>query len=259
MRGSFYFLTLFVFSNSALSEVEALNSSGLVVNSVSPISIFYESGGGRKKVLMSKEIADSIGGIYSSVSLEDLDGDGVAEVVATMSSSSVNICSKVYRYEKNSNSLVEIKFGSAGVCNVRRESGYFVSSYRVGALWEEDFYKFKSGQANIYYKDRCVGCGEISRTEFNSLGALRYLVTDSEKFSGRSPVVIDVSSTKAVIYGGQETLKPTKKYLVKGDRALVLEFGKYGGEDYARIRFKGKVITEGWIKCSDASKCNYGG
>ncbi|WP_447754244.1 hypothetical protein [Pseudomonas nicosulfuronedens] len=257
MRASLISLILFVVFFVAHSEAKGIDSPELIVESGSPVSIFFDENGHRKPVFISKEIEGSIGEVYSNVSLKDIDGDGVVEVVATMESNSVNVCSKVYKYEAKSNSLIELKFSGGNICNAREESGYLVSSYRDGGVWKEDFYRFKNGMVNIYYEDSCVGCGEVVRTEFTSSGKLQYLVTDSEDFKGRLPVVVDVSSNKAVIYSDLEPLKLTRKYLVEGDRASVLEFGSHGGEDYAKIRFKGKSITEGWIKCSDASQCDY--
>jgi hypothetical protein len=185
------------------SEAKGRVSQSLIIQSKEPVLILYEEEGESRPVIVPEGIKESIRDIYTEISVEDLGDDGISELVATMDSSSVNRCSKIYRYDKAENLLVEISFSAGDVCNLRKENGYVVSSYRDEGAWKEDFYKVKDGLAIIYYKDACIGCGEISRVEWRDGKAeLQYLVTDGEAFNDRHPISLKISSQKASIYDG---------------------------------------------------------
>lgn len=104
-----FFLVMNAFESS---EAKGYVSQRLIIRSKDPVLILFEEKGEIRPVIVPEKIKESMRDIYPEISLEDLSGDGVPEVVATMRSGAVNRCSKIYRYDKGQGSLVEVGFQS---------------------------------------------------------------------------------------------------------------------------------------------------
>jgi hypothetical protein len=198
-----------------------------------------------------------IEGIYSNVYIEDLDGDGIGEVIFRLEGDSINICYKVLQYRAASNSLDELIFDDGALCNFRIGGDYITSSYRDGSTWSEYLYHIRDGVVKLEILDSCVGCGEIKREVYHPDGSItRLLVSDNVDHERRTPLSATVSSFKAVIFSSPEAARYTKKYLVQGDEVTLLDFFKDDdGSDWIEFRFSGVAVTEGWLKCSDLDNC----
>lgn len=229
----------------------------LNIKSEDPLSLSVMKEGSEKAVIIPRDLILGTEEIYSSVALDDVDGDGVGEVIMTIPvEGGVNSCSKVFRYDSEQNTVVEMKFSGGGVCNYRKDGRFLVSSYRDAAAWVEDAYVFEGDSFYLAYKDECVGCGYIFRSEFDSRGVVvEYLVSDGENLNKREPVVFSVSSGRAYIFSEPSMRHRSKKYLVRGDKVLALGFSNSNGESWVKIRFNGKVVTEGWLLCTDIGRC----
>lgn len=237
--------------------VNADNKILLNVESASPLIISAVRGGHKVVVIIPVDVVRSTEDIYTTVTLDDLDGDGASEVVMTISAGEgVNYCSRVFRYSLQENSLTEVEFSEGNICNYRKEGDYLFSSYRGASKWVEDIYKFDKGSFDLVYKDACIGCGYVSRRAFGlGEGASSYLVSDSESLRDRKPIVGSVLSRRALVYSAPSINHPSKKYLVKGDRFLVLGFLNSNEEDWVKFRYRRKVVTEGWLRCTDVEQC----
>lgn len=230
----------------------------LKVESVFPLTLSVLDRGVSYGLSMPSNFMTDIEGVYNDVHIEDLTSDGVGEVVFSLAGDGVNTCSRVLRYNSDGRSLSELFFNRSGICNFKTRNKYIVSSYKDGAAWVEDFYVAKGNRMDIKASDRCVGCGEISRTEYRSDGSsIRYLVSDDIDFEKRAPLVTDVVSFKAKIFTAPGVTQSTKKYLMRGDRVTLLGFDSVRGEDWVEFRFLGRgATTEGWLKCSDIVGCS---
>lgn len=221
-----------------------------------PLSLSVFEGGASFDLSVPKDFISEIEGVYDEVYLQDLTDDGVAEVIFNLKGEGVNYCSRALYYNGDKRSLRELVFGRGGLCDFKVSNGYIVSSYKDGAAWVEDVYVAKGVEVSIKISDRCVGCSEISRQDYRSDGLIiKYLVSNNVDFEKRTALVASVASLKARIFSSPEATRPTKKYLVRGDRISLLGFEGVCGEDWVEFRFLGKSITEGWLKCSDLDSC----
>ncbi|MDH4581478.1 hypothetical protein E8F20_06260 [Pseudomonas sp. BN415] len=253
MRSGLIFFALVCASEVAVAS----DQLSLNVKSENPLVLSVIKEGSEKSVIIPSDVVVDSGGIYSSVALDDIDGNGVDEVIMTMpAEGGVNSCSKVLRYDSEKNTVVEVKFSGGGLCNYRKDGKYLVSSYRDAAVWVEDVYVFEGGSFDIVYKDECIGCGYIFRREFKSREVVvEYLVSDGEVLNKREPIVFSVLSGRAYIFSEPSIRGRSKKYLVRGDKVLALGFSNNNGESWVKIRFSGKVVTEGWLLCADIGQC----
>ncbi|BCD88655.1 hypothetical protein PSm6_50620 [Pseudomonas solani] len=249
------FFALICSSGAANSDSQIL----LDVESVSPLTLSVMQAGRKMSVIVPLAVVKDTEDIYTSVTLDDIDGDGVDEVVMTIpAGGGVNSCSKVFRYDLKGNALSEVVFSEGSICNYRKEDGYLISSYRGGSAWVEDIYKFERGVFGLAFKDACIGCGYISRRAFDFDGVVSdYLVSDSEDFKGRTPIVGTVLSRRAFVYSEPFVQQLSKKYLVQDDKYLVRSFSKNTYGSWVKVRYKGKVVTEGWLRCSDVESCAF--
>lgn len=229
----------------------------LVVESHNPLTVSVSEQGKSYGLSLPIDFMREIEGVYDSVSIKDLTGDGIGEVIFHLAVKGVNSCSKVLHYIDSDRSLVELVFSKGNLCNFKMQHGYVVSSYKDGAAWGEDIYVVKGGKAEIKISDRCVGCGEVRRKKYRPDGSfVRLLVSDNVDFEKRVPLVVNVVSFRAMIFSSPDAEQPTKKYLVRGDKVTLLGFENARGEDWIEFRFSGNITTEGWLKCSDVESCN---
>lgn len=132
---------------------------------------------------------EGIEDIYDDVFLQDLNDDGIHEVVFRMPASAVNACSRILIYDADSRSLDELIFSNGDVCNLETRNGYLISRYRDGAMWKEDVYRLAGGKALPILSDSCVGCGEVRRKQYDSDGSsVDYSVSDDPDFEKRQPL-----------------------------------------------------------------------
>ncbi|WP_166359589.1 hypothetical protein [Pseudomonas akapageensis] len=199
-----------------------------------------------------------IEGVYNDVYIEDISGSGVGEVVFRLAGSDVNSCSRILYYSKAERSLKELVFDKGGLCNFRVQHGYVVSSYREGAAWNENVYKINDGKVSPIISDSCIGCGEVQRKEHRQDGSfVRILVSDNADFEKRTPLTADVVASRAEIFSSPEAAQPTKKYLVRGNKVVLLNFNQSrSGETWVEFRYSGIGTVEGWLKCSDLEGCS---
>lgn len=189
-----------------------------------------------------------IEGIYDDVLTEDINGDGIDEILFQLGTGQVNKCFKVLRYPGAGKSLVEMVFERGEICNFRKEKSYLISSYRDMAIWNEDAYELKSDTVRLVMSDSCVGCGNIQRNIYGVDGTVaQIVVSDEEDFEDRVPITKVVRVLKSKIYTSPDNKGSTKKYLVRGDRVSILGFEG----DWVRFRYIGVVTTEGWVRSED--------
>ncbi|MFJ3263743.1 hypothetical protein ACIPK7_26120 [Pseudomonas sp. NPDC086581] len=211
-------------------------ASQLIMDSENPLSISFSDNNGNKSINIPEKFFNETDEVYTKVHLEKIDSDDIDEVVMTLDGET-NSCFKVYRYDRDSNLLVEIKFRNGDICNYRKEGNYLVSSYRAGAAWREDIYYENGHEFQLRYEDVCIGCGEVSRIEFGLGGEeSEYLVTDREDFKDRNLLMLEVSSRKAKIYRESAVQSGSNKYLIKGDRVQVMRFSTVGDIRWANIK-----------------------
>lgn len=173
-----------------LSKAYALShESVLRIDSRSPVALSVSEGSNSYPLSISVEFMEEIEDIYDNVYLQDLNGDGVQEVVFKMSVGAVNSCSRILIYEASSRSLSELIFPSGDVCNFEIRGGYLISSYRDGAMWKEDVYNVAGGTAQLILSDVCIGCGEVRRKQYGSDGSsVNCSVSDDRDFEKRKPL-----------------------------------------------------------------------
>lgn len=229
----------------------------LVVNSLNPLAVSVSEKGRSYDLPLPIKFMHEVEGVYDSVYIKDLTGNGVGEIIFREAGGGGNSCSRVLYFSGNDRSLSELIFNGGGLCNFKVQHGYLVSSYRDGAAWGEDIYILQAEKALIKISDRCVGCGEVRRKEYHPDGSfVRLLVSDNIDFEKRAPLIANVASLRAWIFSSPGAEQPTNKYLVRGDKLTLLGFDHARGEDWIEFRFSGNTITEGWLKCSDVHKCN---
>ncbi len=229
----------------------------LKVESRLPLTLAVFDRGVSYDLSLPADFMREIEGVYDEVHIEDLNGDGVGEVVFSLTGENVNSCSRVLYYERRDRSLAELLFKQGRVCNIKVRSGYILSCYKEGAVWVEDVYVINGGKADIKISDRCVGCGEVSRTEYRSDGStLQFLVSDDVVFEKRIVLSAMVVSFQANIFSLPAIAQATKQYLIEGDKVTLLGFQSVRGEEWVKFRFSGKITIEGWLKCSDLDVCD---
>jgi hypothetical protein len=223
----------------------------------SPLSVSLLERGVTHKLSISKSIHDEIDEIYTDFHLQDLNGDGVHEVVATLDDrGGVNQCSKAYIVNLTDYSLDNLVFGNGPLCNHKVDQEYLISSYRDGAIWKQDIYKVEGRATQIVFADSCIGCGEVVRKKYDLDGGyFQYLAHDSRDFKERHPIFAMVSSMRAEVFSSPGVL--SGKYLTRGDKVVVVQVDDLSLDiPWIKFRFEGEVITDGWIKCGDIEDCN---
>lgn len=201
---------------------------------------------------------EDIDGAYDDVYISNLDEDGTGEVVFHLAGSDVNSCSRVLHYSKDKRALVELDFGGQGLCNFKIRQGYIVSSYREGAVWNEDVFRIEEGQVVLVLSDNCVGCGEIKRKKYGLDGSfVRFLVSDNTDFEKRTPMIAKVASITVEIFFSPDKTRSTAKYLVQGDEIIFIGFDQSeDGEEWIEFRFsESSSSIEGWLRCRDLEGC----
>ena len=246
----FYFLSFEVSAESILPIIK--------IGDRTPLAISVSLQGNSYSLSLPADFMRQIEGLYSDVYIEDLNGDGIGEVIFRLEGGDVNICFKVLHYRSASNTLTEMDFGDGGLCNFQIENGYIIGSYRYGSTWSEYVYRTRNEIVKLEILDSCVGCGEIKRKEYHSDGSVtRLLVSDNIDHKRRVPLSATISSLRAVIFSSPETSKHTKKYLIQGDEITLLDFFKDNdGRDWIEFRYSGGAVIEGWLKCSDLENCD---
>ncbi|WP_223593749.1 hypothetical protein [Pseudomonas sp. A-R-19] len=240
-------------------EVSAESSLPVIkIDARTPLAISVSLQENSYSLPLPADFTRQIEGLYSDVYIEDINGDGIGEVIFRLEGGDVNTCSKVLHYRTDSNSLTEMDFGDGALCNFKIENGYILGSYRYGSTWSEYVYRIRDGIVKLEILDSCVGCGEIKRKVYHSDGSVtRLLVSDSLDHERRMPLSATISSARAVIFSSPETSKHTKKYLTQGDEVTLLDFLKDNDDrDWIEFRYSGAAVTEGWLKCSDLENCD---
>lgn len=237
--------------------VDNVSLPAVVVESQKPLKLSILTKGRSYDLPPPAGFMNEIDGAYDSVSVEDLTGDGVREVIFRLSGAGGNYCSRVLYYDDSNFSLKEMNFQNGDLCNFRVQPGLIISAYKDSAAWVEDVYEIKNGKANIKVSDRCVGCGDVSRKEYRLDGSfVRFLVSDDADFTKRMPLEANVISPRARIFSSPESEMPTEKYLVRGDKVTLLSFDSMHDGDWVEVRFSGKKTVEGWLRRSDIDDCN---
>lgn len=216
---------------------------------------------GCENVELPEVLLDYFNDGYSDVFAEDLTLDGQPEIVLRHSEEgAVNICSKIYFYDRSKGSLRVIGGASRDMCNYYMLKGRFVSSYRSGAKWYEDIYRVVGDGFVLEMSDGCVGCGQVNRVVYGVGGVDgRFIVSDNLDYSLREPVFTRVVSDRAVLHEGPSLGKRTNMYLVKNDEVLLLDFilSDYDSEYWYQIKYvtaKGRQI-KAWLACEDVEYC----
>jgi hypothetical protein len=138
------------------------------IESRSPLSVSLLERGVIHNLSISKQINDEVEEIYTDLHLQDLNDDGVHEVVATLDEhGGVNQCSKAYVVNQTDYSLDNLVFDKGPLCNHKVDHEYLISSYRDGAIWREDIYKVEGRTTQIVFADGCIGCGEVVRKKYD--------------------------------------------------------------------------------------------
>lgn len=241
------FVSDFALSNSASPRVSVESQHPLALT-VFDRNVLY-------KLTVPRDFMLDIEGMYDDVYVEDLTGDGVGEVVFRLLGNGANSCSKVLRYNGSDQSFSELIFGHGALCNFRMEDGYIVSSYVDGAALVEDFYIIEGDKVSIKLSDRCIGCGAVSRTYYRSDGSFtKALVSDGVRFDKRLAIVAKVTSSRAEIFYSSAPNSATGKYLVQGDKVVLLGIENIDGVDW--VEFK-TLLGEGsgWLMCRDLDFC----
>jgi hypothetical protein len=243
------FFCSFLFINTSFSDVNVIQ-----INREKPFSALVLKNGKAHSLNVPEEIRKEIEEIYTKITFQDVNGDGVNEVVATANSpGAVNSCSKVYIYSGESVSLAELKFDGGELCNFRKSNNYLISAYRDGGGWREDVYKISNGDIRILYSDYCVGCGEIRRKSYKPDGTFsEYLVRDNPDFARRDFLLLNIISQKAFVFSGPYQSSLTSEYLVSGEKVLALKFEvDSDGEVWVEFRSLEGTAAKGWIKYKD--------
>lgn len=211
----------------------------LVVERDKPLALSVSESGKRYDLSLPVDFMAEVEGAYDGVSIKDLDGDGVGEVIFHLVGGGVNSCSKVLYYTESQRSLNELFFNKGGLCNFKVRNGYVVSSYKEGAEWVEDVYSIKNGKSEIKVSDRCVGCGEVRRKEYRPDGSfVRLLVSDNADFEKRVSRIVKIVSLRARVFSSPGVGFPTNKYLMRGDKVTLVGFDYTLSEDWVEFRFK---------------------
>ena len=246
----------YVFSCASYGRVELP-----IIDVVSAVPLLFSVSekGETFAVSPSKKFMRDIFEMYEDVYVEDLTGDGVAEVFFRLGSRGVNTCYKVLTYMGRDRSLGELLFSGGELCNYRVENGRVISAYKNGAVWVEDVYFFRDGKFFIELSDSCVGCGEVTRRAYrHDSSFFSFLVSDDMNFEGRVPFVAEVKSQRAWIFSSPEAAGPTDRYLKVGDKVTFLNVESVRGQEWVEFRFSEDSSPEGWLKCSDVGGCDFG-
>lgn len=230
----------------------------LRVESIHPIELSVQLNEKKSQLSLPVEFERGIAGLYRDVYVEDLNGDGVKEIVFRMEEGGVNACSRVLSYGGAEKGLSELIFGESGLCNFKVRDGYVISAYREGALWKEQVYRISDGLAVLKVADSCVGCGEVKREIHGADGSIsRLLVSDGYAYESRLPLSAIVFSSRASIFTSPEASAQTEKYLVEGNKVILLEYSMgVDNEEWYEFRFSGAENIGGWIRCGDLDVCN---
>ncbi|WP_413704912.1 hypothetical protein [Pseudomonas sp. Pseusp16] len=257
-RNIFWLIVFFMGVDPLCNVTLAAEKAPVVkIESRSPLSVSLLERGVKYNLSISKKINDEVEGIYTDLHLQDLNGDGMHEVVATLDDhGGVNQCSKAYVVNLTDYSLDNLVFDSGPLCNHKVDHEYLISSYRDGAIWREDIYKVEGRATQIIFADSCIGCGEVLRKKFDLGGNyFQYLARDNGDFKERHPIFAVVSSMRAEVFSSPGVL--SRKYLTRGDKVIVVQVDdSNSGIPWIQVRFEGEITTDGWIKCSDIENCN---
>lgn len=230
----------------------------LKVESVFPLEISVVEQGVKWEVSVPSNFNTLIGGEYNGVVGLDLNGDGVDEIIITISNggSTPNSCVVVFFYNRESRQLSQIEFEGESICNLKFQRGYVVSSFRDASAWSEKIYKVEGRASKLFYFDWCVGCDETRRTDYSLEAPTSYLMSNDLEFEKRIPLEYIVTSPKAAVYEGLNDQGWTRKYLVSGDAVRVIGVEQSIDKEWkAEVKFFGRVITSGWMLCRDLGGC----
>jgi hypothetical protein len=230
----------------------------LKVESVFPLKISVVEGGRKEELYLIEDLNLLIGAEYSDAAGQDLNGDGVDElvVVLTAGTDTPNSCALVFFYDREMKDLSQIKFEGGPICNHKQQGGYVVSSFKDAGAWGEQIYKVVGGESKLMYFDWCVSCDETRRVDYSTGVPISYLVSSDLDFERRVPLEYVVTSSKAAVYEGLNDQSPTRRYLLNSDAVRVLSVKQsFAGDWRAEIRFAGRVVTDGWVLCSDLGDC----
>ena len=198
---------------------------------------------------------------YSNLSLEDMTFDGYPEVILTGPEEGVvNVCSKIYRYDREKRVLQEVAGLKKQICNYRLKNNRLISSYRSEAKWYEDVYRVSDAGFTLELSDSCIGCDQISRVVYLSESKTdKFMVTHDADYALRKAILSKVSSGRAALYKEPSEIKKTKMYLIKDDGVALLDFRVTEGStkywyEIKYITNKGREIRA-WMKCEDLEYC----
>lgn len=208
-----------------------------------------------KKITTPPSINKDFANGSTEVSLDDLDADGVSELLLS-STHKVNKCSSAFKANANGYTLEKITGLNGDICNYKKTSNYLVSSYRRDAKQIEDVYEAKSGKLSFLYSDECVGCPDEIRRVYANMDV--ELVAQNKDFLSRTSVYSTVISKKAYLYGDNKKLSPSKMYLIKSDVVRLLDLSSDNDSFWFLIEYKPaskKYAIKKWIDCMDLLYC----
>jgi len=108
----------------------------------------------------------------------------------------------------------------------------------------------------LLFTDSCVGCGWISRKDYQSGSEPeRYVVTDSPLFEERMALLAKISTVRADVFLSPSTQSARVGTLSKGDELQVMQVEENEGEYYVRVKNDLRGVEE-WVICEGIDKCD---
>jgi hypothetical protein len=191
----------------------------------------------------------------TNYSLRDFDNDGIPEVIATDASTlsmGINVCSLVYRIEKNNLVLIETNSREVEMCNISFYKDKIITAFRDGPTWYLDVYHYSRG---VFVREMRHRNGEL-RTILDEKGNVvdQYMIAgpEGERWDEYKKAFATVSSSKAKLFNDANPKDYAHMYLVTGDR-VALKDSYYNEEDnvlFYEIEYlrQGRSPIRKWIE-----------
>jgi hypothetical protein len=202
---------------SSVVTAASSQSGELRVNSTGDGLLFCMAGGCKAVALPDSFSADMDAG-YEDITTKVFGGQNFA-LLST--ANDVNSCAKLYGF--NGATLALIAENIDNFCNAKIERGNVVTSYRSSDEWHEVVFSIANGGFKVLYEDECIGCGQVTRSDFTGLTKTNYLVNDAPGFYDRNPLqgIVDIERSPLYKLPGQQY--KSHLYLVSGDAISLLD------------------------------------
>lgn len=265
------FFAIYTFSSTLSTNINASpnneskqllreNISFTITNPANALSVMTCINDICSATIPSKDMLNAINNGYSEITTKDITQDGTPEIILTHSEEgNVNVCSKIYRYNRKGNYFSSSADLPKQLCNYTVKNNHVVSSYRSGGKWYEDIYKIKNNSLTLEITDSCIGCEYVNRAIYSPNGEVEHtLVTDNTDYTSRVPLSTTVISKKAILHQAPDIKTSNGMYLIKGDKVILTNFtASESGTYWYKIRYitkKGKPINA-WLQCGDIKYC----